>query len=46
MINFILSWNEVVKELDRLNKEFDKQLELEEIEFNGRWCDDGGRSVD
>ena len=46
MTNFIMSWNDVIKELNKLNKEFDKQLEQEEIEFNGRWCDDGGRSVE
>ena len=46
MTNFIIHWNKAIKIINKLVKELDDQLDQEEIEFNGRWCDDGGRNVE
>ena len=33
---------ELIKLIDKVYLETDR----EEIEFNGRWCDDGGRNIE
>ena len=41
--NTLIKLENAIKEVFEI---IDKQLEQEEIEFNGRWCDDGGKNVE
>mgnify|MGYP001570443199 CR=1 FL=1 len=45
----MINRNTLVKLEDAIREIFEiveKQLNDEEIDFNGRWCDDGGRNME